>query len=110
MVIWARMPAALASLAMSSQAAMPSSTLQPWLRWLKLSLAAMAMPISVQPAACARSNPLRLSTRPMKRRRGRELRQRGQHGFGVGHLRHALGIHEARHLDALQAGGHAGGG
>ncbi len=70
MVIWARMPASLASLAMSSQAARPSSTLQPWLRSLKLSLTAMAIPISVQPAAWARSKPLRLSTRPMKRGAG----------------------------------------
>ena len=66
-VICARMPAARAARAMSSQASTPSSTLEPWLRWLKLSVAAMAMPTSAQPAACARSKPLRLSTSPMKR-------------------------------------------
>ncbi len=39
MVIWARMPLPRAAAAISSQAFTASSTLQPWLRWLKLSLA-----------------------------------------------------------------------
>ena len=40
----------------------------------------------------------------MKRLGGLQGRERGQHLFGIGHLRHALGIHEARHLDARQPG------
>ena len=51
--------------AISSQAAIDSSVVTPWLRWLNVSLATTAMPISLQPAAAARSKPLRLSTRPM---------------------------------------------
>ncbi len=35
-----------------------------------------------------------------------QRRQRGQHRLGIGHLRHALGIHEARHFHAAQPGGH----
>ena len=54
-VMVARMPAAFASRAISSQAATDSSVPTPWLRRLKVSLATTAMPISLQPAATARS-------------------------------------------------------
>ena len=65
-VTWARIPACSADRAMSSHAAMDSSVETPWFLRLKVSLATTAMPISLQPAATARSNPRRLSTRPMK--------------------------------------------
>ena len=42
-----------------------SAVVAPWLRRLKVSVATTTMPISSQPAASARSNPRRFSTRPM---------------------------------------------
>jgi hypothetical protein len=60
-----RIPACFAAAAISSQAAIDWSVVTPWLRRLNVSLATTAMPISLQPAAAARSNPLRFNTSPM---------------------------------------------
>ncbi len=64
-VTCARIPACCAAAAICSQAFTDSSLDTPLLRWLKVLLATTAMPISLQPAAAARSNPFWFRTSPM---------------------------------------------
>ena len=95
-------PASRAACAMSSHCSIDSSVPTRWLRRLKVSLTASAMPISPHPAALARSKPLRLSTKPMYRVSARPGQPR-EYLLCVRHLRDLDWIDEARDFDPLQS-------
>ncbi len=83
---------------------MSSSVVAPWLRSLKLLVAAVTRPISSATGGERTVEAFAVQHQADVLHAG-HLRQSSEHRFGVRHLRHAFRIDEARDFDALQARG-----